>query len=101
MPANSTVQPALDDAVPASAPSRAKLEEALADFRDRASQVAQETIESLKSQAKPYIGDAAEKLTEARSYIVERVQKQPLASTLAVLGVGVLLGLVLAGGRNR
>jgi ElaB/YqjD/DUF883 family membrane-anchored ribosome-binding protein len=101
MPANSTVQPALDDAVSAAAPSRAKLEDALADFRERATQVAQETIEAIRTQAKPYIGDAGQKLSEAEKYLVDRVQKQPLTTTLAALGVGVLVGLVLAGGRNR
>jgi hypothetical protein len=101
MPANSTVQPALDEAAAAAAPSRAKLEEALADFRERATQVAQETIESLKSQARPYIGDAGQRLSEAEKYLVDRVQRQPLTTTLAALGVGVLVGLVLAGGRNR
>ena len=101
MPANSTVQPALDDAVSATAPSRAKLEDALADFRDRAAQVAQETIDAIRTQAKPYIGDAGQKLSDAEKYLAERVQKQPLTTTLAALGVGVLVGLILAGGRNR
>ena len=101
MPASSTGQPALEDAMATTASSRAKLEDALSDFRDRATQVAQETIETLRTQARPYIGDAGQKLDEAQKYLVDRVQKQPLTTTLAVLGVGVLVGLVLAGGRNR
>ena len=101
MPANSTGQQALEDAMATTSSSRAKLEDALSDFRDRATQVAQETIETLRTQARPYIGDAGQKLDDAQKYLVDRVQKQPLTTTLAVLGVGVLVGLVLAGGRNR
>ena len=37
----------------------------------------------------------------AERYLVDRVQKQPLTTTFAALGVGVLVGLILAGGRSR
>ena len=67
----------------------------------RASKVAQETLQSLRTHASPYVDDAGERLTTAERYLVEKVQKQPLTSTLAALGIGVLVGLILAGGRSR
>jgi ElaB/YqjD/DUF883 family membrane-anchored ribosome-binding protein len=100
MPANSNAQPALDEVQSAAAASTAKFEQALDELKERANKVAQETITTLKSRAEPYVSDAGEKLAVAERYIVERVQKQPLTTTLAVLGVGVLLGLVLASGRS-
>jgi ElaB/YqjD/DUF883 family membrane-anchored ribosome-binding protein len=114
MPANSNAQPALEDAIQSATGSSAKMDQALEEFRERAGKVAQETLNTLKSRAEtlkghadtlrtraePYVSDAGEKLAVAERYIVERVQKQPLTSTLAVLGVGVLIGLVLASGRS-
>jgi ElaB/YqjD/DUF883 family membrane-anchored ribosome-binding protein len=98
MASNSTVQPALDEAQSAVSASTARFEQALDELKDRAGKVAQETISTLKSRAEPYVSDAGERLAVAERYIVERVQKQPLTTTLAVLGVGVLVGLVLASG---
>jgi len=101
MPASSNAaQPALDDMKSAAADSTAKFEQALDEFKERAGKVAQETLATLKTRAEPYMSDAGDRLAVAERYIVERVQKQPLTTTLAVLGVGVLVGLVLASGRS-
>jgi hypothetical protein len=100
MPANSNVQSALDDAQSSAAASTAKFEQALEELKERAGKAAQETIATLKSRAEPYVSDAGERLADAERYIVERVQKQPLPTTLAILGVGVLIGLVLGSGRS-
>lgn len=98
MPANSNVQSALDDAQSAAAASTARFEQALDELKERAGKVAQETISSLKSRAEPYVSDAGDRLALAERYLVERVQKQPMTTTVAVLGVGVLIGLLLASG---
>ncbi len=45
--------------------------------------------------------DVGDRWAVAERYLVDRVQKQPLTTTFAVLGVGVLVGLILAGGRSR
>lgn len=55
----------------------------------------------LRDRAKDYYDDAYEHLDTAQRYIVERVQERPLAATAAAVGVGILVGLVLAGGRRR
>lgn len=112
MPANSTAQPALGDTVQAAgSAASAKLDSTLEELKGRASRVAQDTLDTLDElrtrakpymdRAKPYMDEASDRLAEAERYLVDRVQKQPLTTTFAALGVGVLIGLILAGGRSR
>ncbi|HEY3694495.1 glycine zipper domain-containing protein [Phenylobacterium sp.] len=63
--------------------------------------VVQEGLEQLRAQTRAYADTAGEQLDEAQRYVVERVRERPLAATGAALGVGVLVGLLLAAGRNR
>ncbi len=60
-----------------------------------------DTADDLRGRARDYYDDASEHVDTAQRYIVEKVQERPLASTLAAVGVGVLIGLVFAGGRRR
>ena len=62
MPANSSVQSALDDAQSAASASTARFEQAMDELKERAGKVAQETISTLKSRAEPYVSDAGERL---------------------------------------
>ncbi|HEY5410372.1 MAG TPA: hypothetical protein VIJ94_06565 [Caulobacteraceae bacterium] len=105
MPAKSTAQPALDDAIQAvGSAAGANFDSTLDDLKDRAgraSRAAQDTYETLRNRAGPYLDDAGDRWAVAERYLVDRVQKQPLTTTFAVLGVGVLVGLILAGGRSR
>ena len=102
MAANSNAKPALEDAVnDVASAARSHFDQAIGDLADRAERVAQDTLASLRERAKPYMGDASEHIASAERYLVERVQKQPITTTLAVLGVGVLVGLVLSNGRQR
>ena len=59
-----------------------------------------ESVETLRAHAKPYAENAGQHVDEAQRYVVERVQERPVTATLTALGVGLLLGLVLAS-RNR
>jgi ElaB/YqjD/DUF883 family membrane-anchored ribosome-binding protein len=63
--------------------------------------VVQEGLEQLRAQTRAYADTAGEQLDEAQRYVVERVRERPLAAAGAALGVGVLVGLLLAAGRNR
>ncbi|MEI9964459.1 MAG: DUF883 domain-containing protein [Caulobacteraceae bacterium] len=113
MSANSKASQALDDLIEAApAAARGQLNQTVSDLTGRAEKVAQETLDTLRSRAepyvddlrtraKPYVDDASERFATAEKYLVERVQKQPVTTTLAVLGIGVLVGLALAGGRQR
>ena len=105
MPAKTNTHPALDDAVQAAgSAASAKFDATLEELKSQAghaSRVAQDAYETFRSTARPYVDDAGDRWAVAERYLVDRVQKQPLTTTFAVLGVGVLVGLILAGGRSR
>jgi ElaB/YqjD/DUF883 family membrane-anchored ribosome-binding protein len=67
----------------------------------RVEKVLREGVEALKSQTAPYRENAGQQLDEAQKYVMERVKERPVTATLAGLGVGLLLGLLLAGGRSN
>ncbi|WP_374574026.1 hypothetical protein [Phenylobacterium sp.] len=60
-----------------------------------------EGVEQIRAQSRAYADTAGQQLEEAQRYVSERVKERPLTATVAALGVGVLVGLVLAGGRRR
>jgi len=51
-------------------------------------------------RSREYYDDATERFDEAQRYVTERVQERPVQSTAIALGVGVVLGLLLAGRRR-
>jgi ElaB/YqjD/DUF883 family membrane-anchored ribosome-binding protein len=61
----------------------------------------QDSLETLRAQSRAYADTAGQQLDEAQRYVVERVKEKPLSSTGLAVGVGVILGLLLAGGRRR
>lgn len=58
-------------------------------------------LEQIRAQSRTYADNAGQHLDEAQRYVVEQVKERPLVATGAALGVGVLIGLLLASGRNR
>jgi ElaB/YqjD/DUF883 family membrane-anchored ribosome-binding protein len=67
----------------------------------RAEEAVRERAAQFKERAQAYYDDASEHIETAQRYITERVQERPLTTTLAALGVGFVLGVILAGGRRR
>jgi len=65
-------------------------------IRQTAEKVLKESVETLKAQTRAYTDNAGEHFDEAQRYVVERVKERPVTATLAGLGVGLLLGLLLA-----
>ena len=57
-------------------------------------------LETLRAQTRTYTDTAGQSVDEARRYASERIRERPITATLAGLGVGVLLGLLLAGNRS-
>jgi len=57
-------------------------------------------LETLRAQSRTYSDTAGQQVDEAQRYVAERVRERPITATLAGLGVGVLLGLLLAGNRS-
>ena len=100
MPATSSLNPALDDARRAGENARGQLEGALSDLARRAEKAVQEGLDSLKSRTGEYSDTAQEGLETAQKFVTAHVQERPLATTLAALGVGVIVGFLLSGGRR-
>jgi ElaB/YqjD/DUF883 family membrane-anchored ribosome-binding protein len=74
------------------------------DLKDRAEVLrghAREYADEFRSRARDYYDEAQDRIDVAQRYLTERVQERPIAATLAAVGVGVVLGLLLAGGRRR
>jgi ElaB/YqjD/DUF883 family membrane-anchored ribosome-binding protein len=67
-----------------------------AELKTRAQRLYDQGLES----GREYYDDASERFDEYQRYLVERVQEKPLASTGIALGVGVIIGLLLAGSRR-
>ena len=68
--------------------------------RERAAQF-REGAAQFRDRAQDYYDDASEHFDTYQRYIVERVQERPLVATGIAVGVGFVLGLILAGGRRR
>lgn len=60
-----------------------------------------EGFDTLRAQSRAYTDTAGQQLEEAQRYVSERVRERPIAATLAGVGVGVLIGLLIAGGRGN
>jgi ElaB/YqjD/DUF883 family membrane-anchored ribosome-binding protein len=66
----------------------------------RIEQVMREGVEQLRTRAEPYRESASQQIDEAQKYVVERIKERPVVATLAGLGVGLLLGLLMAANRS-
>jgi len=62
----------------------------------RIEQVMREGMEQFRTRAGPYGESASQQIDEAQKYVVERIKERPVVATLAGLGVGLLLGLLVA-----
>ena len=83
--------------------SHEKLNEAIdlaeRNIRDAAKRIekaVREGVETLRTQAEPYRENATQQFDEAQKYVVERIKERPVVATLAGLGVGLLVGLLMA-----
>lgn len=76
-------------------------ERKLKEFAERADRLVRERTEELRRRAKEYYADAADRLDVAQRYVSERVQEKPMTTTMAAVGVGLVLGLLLAGSSRR
>jgi ElaB/YqjD/DUF883 family membrane-anchored ribosome-binding protein len=76
-------------------------ERRLKEFAERAEAAVRERADELRRKARDYYDEAYDQFDTAQRYLTERVQERPVASTLAAVGVGVLIGMLLVGGRRR
>ncbi len=67
---------------------------------ERARAVLGDRVDRWRDRGEEYADAAGEGLETARVFVVDRVQERPLAAAAAALGVGFLLGVLLAGSRR-
>jgi ElaB/YqjD/DUF883 family membrane-anchored ribosome-binding protein len=75
----------------------AQTEQSLAELAKRAEAAIKEGLAELKERSRDYADVAGEHFETAQQYVADRVQERPITATLAALGVGVLVGYLLAG----
>ncbi|MFI4934168.1 MAG: hypothetical protein ACHP7N_06090 [Caulobacterales bacterium] len=76
-------------------------ERSLNDASKRVEKVLREGVEALKVQTSTYRETAGQQFDEAQKYAVERIKERPVTATLAGLGVGLLLGLLLSNRNSK
>lgn len=107
MPANAVdtaakeAKAAANSAAEAAGEIASRAERSFAEAAKKFEKVVAEGVEQIRAQSRTYADTTVEHLDEAQRYVVERVRERPLMAAGAALGVGVLIGLLLAGGRNR
>jgi ElaB/YqjD/DUF883 family membrane-anchored ribosome-binding protein len=71
-------------------------EEVVREILRSAERVAKDAGAAIHSRSRGCSGPAKESLDDARRYLVERVKERPVTATLAGLGLGVLIGVLLS-----
>jgi ElaB/YqjD/DUF883 family membrane-anchored ribosome-binding protein len=75
--------------------------ERLTEAAHRTEAAVREGMETLRAQSRAYTDTAGAQFDEAQRYVVEKVKERPVTATLAGIGVGVLIGLLLASRSDR
>lgn len=85
----------------ASAQLAATAERTFAEATRKFERALHDGLEQLRAQSRTYADTAGQQIDDAQRYVTGRVRERPLAMTGAALGIGVLVGLLMAGGRRR
>ena len=75
-------------------------ERKLSEAARTAERVLREGVDALRSQTRVYTDNAGQHAQDAQRYVMERVKERPMTATLAGVGLGILLGLLLSN-RNK
>lgn len=71
-----------------------------AEFTDAARERAEEAIEAAEEALEAAYEAAEDGIDEARLYLKRQWRERPLAVAGAALGIGVILGVLISGGRR-
>jgi ElaB/YqjD/DUF883 family membrane-anchored ribosome-binding protein len=77
----------------------ADAQKAIAEAAKRIEATVQQALEQVRAQSRVYADAAGEQLDEASRIASEQIRARPLAATGAALGIGVLIGMLLASKR--
>jgi ElaB/YqjD/DUF883 family membrane-anchored ribosome-binding protein len=77
----------------------ADAQKALADNAKQFEATLKQGVEQLRAQSRVYADAAGEHIDEAARAASDQIRARPLASTGAALGIGVLIGMLLASRR--
>lgn len=94
-----TTEAVADAANDTAAKITADAQKAIADAAKRIEATVQQALEQVRAQSRVYADVAGEQLDEATRAASEQIRARPLAATGAALGVGVLIGMLLASRR--
>lgn len=95
-PAHSSVEPAIAAGAEAAARITADAQKAIADAAHRIEAAVSKGLEQVRTQSRVYADVAGDQIDEAARQASDHIRARPLMSTGAALGVGVLIGLLLA-----
>ena len=100
MPAKAPANAAAEE-IEAAASATADAQRAFADAARRIEKAVTEGLAQVRDQTRVYSDTAGEQIDHAQQYVAERVRERPLAAAGAALGVGVLIGMLLATTSSR
>ena len=75
-------------------------ESRIADAAKRAEAAVRDGVETIRAQTRAYADTAAETFETAQKVVVERVREKPVESAIAAFGIGLVVGLLIAGRRH-
>ena len=61
-----------------------------------AERLLKDSLDALRKETAPYADEAKHHIEDGQRYVAEELKQRPMTFTLAGLGVGVLLGLLLS-----
>jgi ElaB/YqjD/DUF883 family membrane-anchored ribosome-binding protein len=70
------------------------------DIKQRAQEALSQGMDTARYQALQARDYAEEQLGQAQQYLTQRINEKPVQSALVALGAGVVLGMILRGGRR-
>jgi ElaB/YqjD/DUF883 family membrane-anchored ribosome-binding protein len=94
-----TTEDVADAANDTAAKISADAQKAIADAAKRIEAAVQQGLEQVRAQSRVYADAAGDQLEEASRVASEQIRARPLAATGAALGIGVLIGMLLASRR--
>jgi ElaB/YqjD/DUF883 family membrane-anchored ribosome-binding protein len=98
-PGQLTTEELSDAANDTAAKIAADAQKVFADASKRIELAVQQGLEQLRAQSRVYADVAGEQLDEAARVASDQIRARPLAAAGAALGVGVLIGMLLASKR--